>query len=191
VSPTGVPITGNAARSSHLGVEIEGTYRHASGLELSGNLTLSRNEFDDAREYLDATTFLDYGGNEIAGFPGRLANVTARYRRGPLDLSLTAVDTGRQYLDNTEDNRKDPSLRDAPGYQAKLVQPSTVLNGALSLDLGRAAARGLGARSLALDVRGFNLTDLRYETAGYVFAEVPYYYPAGRRSAFVSLRAEF
>jgi len=36
-----------------------------------------------------------------------------------------------------------------------------------------------------------NLTALKYETAGYVFAEVPYFFPASTRSFFVSLKAEF
>jgi iron complex outermembrane receptor protein len=191
ISPTGVPITANAARSAHAGVELEGEWRNRSGLEISGNVSISRNRFDDAREYLDPVTFLDHGGNTIAGFPGRIANLTTAYRRGPVRLSLSMTDVGKQYLDNTEDNRKDPALRDAPGYQKKVVEPYTLLNGAISLDLGGWAARSLGARSLALDVRGFNLTDLRYETGGYVFYEVPYYYPAARRNGFVSLRAEF
>jgi iron complex outermembrane receptor protein len=191
IGPTGVPITGNAARSSHAGVELEFETLNQSGFQVLGNVTLSRNRFDDAREYLDATTFLDHGGNTIAGFPGRIVNLTAAYRRGPARISLAMVDIGRQYLDNTEDNRKNPTLRDAPGYQKKVVEPSTVLNAALSLDLGRGVARGLGIQSLTLDARGMNLTDLRYETAGYVFAEVPYFYPAARRNAFVGLRAEF
>jgi hypothetical protein len=83
---------------------------------------------------------------------------------------------------------EEPGARDAPGYQRKVVQPSTVLNGAVSLDLGRRPRRVRGA-ALALDVRGFNrpisATRRRAST------EVPYFYPAARRNAFVSLRAEF
>ena len=191
VGPTGVPITGNAAASKHQGVELEASYRHRSGLEFDGNLTLSRNRFDDYREFQDSTAYADYSGNTIAGFPSRMANLTLGYHRGPARVALTVVDIGVQYLDNSEDNRKDPSLRDAPGYQRKRVEPSTVLNSAASLNLGHAAAGILGARTLTLDVRGFNLTNLRYEMAGYVYAEVPYFYPASRRSAFVSLKAEF
>ena len=67
-----------------------------------------------------------------------------------------------------------------------------MLNAALTLDLtSLTGARLLGERSLALDVHAQNLTGLRYETAGYVFAEVPYFYPASTRSVFVALRAEF
>ena len=191
IGPLGVPITGNAAASTHAGIELEGEWRHPSGLELSGNLTLSRNEFDDYIEFADSVTFADYSGNSIAGFPARMANLTVGYRRGGSRVALSVVETGVQYLDNSEDNRKNPALKSAPGYQRKRVEASTVVNGLLSLGLGSAVARGLGARSVELDVRGLNLTDLRYETAGYVYFEVPYFYPAARRSVFVGLRAEF
>lgn len=191
IGPLGVPITGNAAASTHRGIELEGEWKHRSGLEVSGNVALSQNRFDDYREYADSTTFAEYDGNAIAGFPGRIANLTLGYRRGPARLSLSLRDTGVQYLDNSEDNRKNPALRAVPGYQRKRVEPSTVLNGAFSVKVGGALARGLGARSLELDLRGFNLTDLRYETAGYVYYDVPYFYPAAGRNVFVSLRAEF
>jgi hypothetical protein len=36
-----------------------------------------------------------------------------------------------------------------------------------------------------------NLTGLPYETAGYVYAEIPYFYPASGRSVFVALKADF
>lgn len=191
IGPLGVPITGNAAASTHRGIELEAEWKHRSGLEVSGNVTMSQNRFDEYREFADSLTFTDYDGNSIAGFPGRLANLTVGYRRGPARLSLSLRDTGLQYLDNSEDNRKNPALRAVPGYQRKRVEANTVLNGAISLNLGGVVARGLGAKSLELDLRGFNLTDLRYETAGYVFYDVPYFYPAAGRNVFVSLRAGF
>jgi iron complex outermembrane receptor protein len=188
----GNPITGNAARSKHQGIEVELGYKHASGLELDGNLTWSENRFLDYREFVSAGVYNDYGGNAIALFPNRMANVTLGYRRGGSRAALTVVETGRQYLDNSEDNRKNPALREAPGYQHKFVEEHAVLNGALTLDLTRlVGSRALGQQALALDVHAMNLTGLRYETSGYVFAEVPYFYPASKRSVFVALRAEF
>ena len=139
-----------------------------------------------------SVTVNDLGGNAIAGFPDRLANLTVGYRRGGARAALGLVDVGRQYLDNTEDHRKNPSLRSTPGYQHKFVEAHTLLNATLSLDLARLThARPLDAKALALEVHAQNLTDLKYETAGYVYADVPYFYPASGRSVFVSLRAEF
>ena len=172
-------------------MEIEASWRHSCGLDISGNLTVSQNRFDDYLEYADSVTVNDYSGNSIAGFPARMANVTLGYRRGPARLALSVVDVGVQYLDNSEDNRKNPSLRETPGYQRKRVEASTVLNGVATLGLGNGVARSIGAESIDLDLRGFNLTNLRYESAGYVYAEVPYYFPSAMRHFYVSLRAAF
>jgi iron complex outermembrane receptor protein len=192
VDQFGVPITGNAARSAHKGLELEWSGRHKSGLELSGNLTMSRNRYKSYLEFVDSTTVNDYSGNAIAGFPDRLANVTLGYRRGWGRVSASVVEVGRQYLDNTEDNRKDPALRAAPGYQHKYIEEHAILNGLLSLDLNTlTGSRPLDAQTLAIDVHLLNLTGLKYETSGYVFEEIPYFYPASTRSVFVSLRTEF
>ncbi len=195
ITSLGVPITGNAARSAHEGVEVEGGWAHPSGLEVSGNVSLSRNRFRDYREYVDSTTVNDFGGNTIAGFPSRLANVTLGYRRGGARMALTLNEVGRQYLDNSEDNRKDLALRNAPGYQKKLIEEHAVLNGLISLDLnGITRRRLLDARALTLEIRGMNLTDLRYETAGYfdpVYTNLPYFIPAATRNIFVGLKADF
>lgn len=121
-----------------------------------------------------------------------MANLTLGYRRGGVRCGLTLVDTGKQFLDNTEDNRLTANLRSDPGYQRKLIPEHAVLNADLSLDLTALARRSLlGEEHLALDVRAMNVTDLRYETSGYVDAEVPYFYPAARRNVFVGLKAEF
>lgn len=191
VDPFGVPITGNAARSTHRGVELEWSGRRGS-LELSGNLTLSENFFDEYLEFVDSTTVNDYSGNSIAGFPNRLANVTLGYRKGGVYGGLTVVEIGRQYLDNTEDNRKNPSLRETPGYQHRYIEQHAVLNGRVSLDVtGLTGLRPFSSSTLALDIHALNLTDLKYETAGYVFFDVPYFIPAAGRNVFASLRAEF
>ena len=188
----GVPITGNAARSTHAGLELEFKGSHRSGLELSGNVTLSRNEFDDYVEHVDSVTVIDHSGNAIAGFPDRLVNVTLGYRKGGLMASVGLIEVGRQYLDNTEDNVKDPALRSVSGYQKKLIEEHAVLNGTFSLDLGQLThSRPLDARRVALELHVQNLTGLKYETAGYVYAEVPYFYPASGRSFFLSLKADF
>ncbi len=188
----GNPITGNAARSVHEGVELEGGWRHRCGIDVSGNLSLSRNRFGEYREFVDSVTVNDFTGNTIAGFPSRLANVTLGYRRGGVRAALTLHENGRQYLDNSEDNRKNSALNSAPGYQKKRIEEHGVLDGLLSLDLGAiTGTRPLDARRLLLEVRGLNLTGLRYETSGYVYAEVPYFYPAALRNVFVSLKAEF
>jgi iron complex outermembrane receptor protein len=188
----GVPLTGNAARSTHKGIEIEGGVAHSSGLTLSGNVSLSRNRFGEYHEFVDSTTVNDFTGNAIAGFPDRMANLTVGFHKHGARAALTVNEVGRQFLDNSEDNRRDSALRTAPGYQKKLIEEHAILNGLLSFELGGAGGwKPLDARRLLLEIRGMNLTGLRYETAGYVFDEVPYFYPAATRNVFVSLKAEF
>jgi len=188
----GVPITGNAARSAHKGLELEWGAHHKSGLELTGNFTVSDNRYKEFHEFVDSTTVLDHSGNAIAGFPDRLANVTLGYRRGWGRASAALVDVGRQYLDNTEDNRQDPSLRDVPGYQHKFIEEHAIVNGALSININAlTGSQPLDTQAMALDIHLLNITGLKYETSGYVFDEVPYFYPASTRSVFVSLRTVF
>src|SRR5262249_24995305 len=150
------------------------------------------NRYKDFKEFVDSTTVLDHSGNTIALFPDRLANVTLGYRRGWGRASATVVEVGRQYLDNTEDNRQDPALRDAPGYQHKFIEEHAILNGAVSIDLNTlTGSQRLDMQTLALDIHMMNITGLKYETSGYVFDEVAYFYPAATRNVFVSLRTAF
>jgi len=192
IDALGNPITGNAARSKHQGIEAEFGLPLRAGFALSGNVTVSQNEYVEYHEAIDATTFNDFGGNAIAGFPNRMANLSLGYRARGARAALTVVESGRQFLDNSEDNRKTPALTQVPGYQRKFIEEHAVLNGSLSLGLTELfGTRFLGERSLSLDVHGMNLTGLQYETAGYVYAEVPYFYPASGRSVFVALKADF
>ncbi|MBI5837174.1 MAG: TonB-dependent receptor [Candidatus Eisenbacteria bacterium] len=183
----GVPITGNAARSSHRGIELEGSWRASFGLSIEGNLTVSRNRFGAYLEHVDSATTNDYSGNVIAGFPGRMANLTLAWRRGGSRVGLTLAGVGTQYLDNTEDNRRTPELRAVPGYAARIVPGYALLNASATLDLGALA----GARGLLLDLRANNLLDRRHETSGYVYGDVPYFYPAATRNVYAAVKAEF
>ncbi|MEP7027737.1 MAG: TonB-dependent receptor, partial [Candidatus Eisenbacteria bacterium] len=187
----GNPITGNAARSRHRGVEASLTAHAGRALELRGAFQWSADRFGEYREYVDSTTTVNYSGNRIAGFPGVSGRVAAAYRVGRGRVELAVEHAGRQYLDNTQDERKDPTARSAPGYVAKTIAPWTVANAALAYRV----ARFLGSESTEVTFRVSNLFDRRYETAGYVdypapsYAPTPVWIPAATRSYFVGLRA--
>jgi iron complex outermembrane receptor protein len=188
----GVPITGNAASSYHAGGELEFGVPLGRGFTLSGNVTASDNRFKSYAEYVDSTTVVNYDGNTIAGFPQTMANLTLGYQRGGVQASLTLVDVGLQYLDNTEDNRKDPQLKNAPGYQHKYIPEHATLNATVALDLNRLTrSRPVGAGALSLEVHAQNLTGLKYETAGYVYEEVPYFFVGSEFNIFASLKATY
>jgi iron complex outermembrane receptor protein len=104
----GQPVTGNAERTRHIGLEIEGAYNLAEFLTVTGNLSLSRDRLvhysvigNGSRVTLD--------GNPIAGFPDALGNLRLSYHNNALTASVLAKYVGSFYTDNfkNEDNKND------------------------------------------------------------------------------------
>ncbi|MFH1177902.1 MAG: TonB-dependent receptor [Acidobacteriota bacterium] len=183
----GVPIYGNGARSLHRGLELDATWTLSPRLGLDAALTLSRNTFTRYREHSWDGGVERYDGNRIAGYPDLLASATARTEIGGLRLALTVRRVGHFYLDSSEDNRRHPERRLAPGYVA-LENPAFTL-----VDLGtRAQApaalpRALGLDRLEVDLRFSNLFDAEYTAFGYVEDGAPLFIPAAGRSVYVGL----
>jgi iron complex outermembrane receptor protein len=105
----GQPITGNANRTRHIGIELSGRVRTESGFEFIGNATAGRNRFVRHTDYSTGEPIV-LNGNPIAGFPDFLANVRGTYRNGGFSLSLAVRYVGRQYTDNfrNSENTVDP-----------------------------------------------------------------------------------
>lgn len=110
----GQPVTGNAERTRHIGVELDGRVKLADVLTLSGNLTLSRNrlvrytiyEYD---EYDKRGRAVVLDGNPIAGFPDVLGNLRLTYRTEDFTASVLTKYVGSFYTDNVkrEDRKND------------------------------------------------------------------------------------
>ena len=99
----GVPRTGNADRTRHLGIELDGRWQVAPDWTLSGNATFSRNRFVEFEEFVfgeSGATPVDRSGNTIAGFPSRSGNLGLDLRRPSWSVSLMSSFVGRQYVDN-------------------------------------------------------------------------------------------
>jgi outer membrane receptor protein involved in Fe transport len=117
--------------------------------------------------------------------------VAAAYRVGRGRVEFAVEHAGKQYLDNTENNRKDPAAQAAPGYVASTIEPWTVANASVAWK----APHFLGSQDTEFTLRVSNLFDTRYETAGYVdypapaYAPTPVWIPAATRSFFFGLRA--
>ncbi len=96
----GEPVTGNAGRTRHIGLELEGALTLTDKVTVSGNLTLSRNRIISSTYFLGdgATTVLD--GNPIAGFPDVLGNLRCTYRHGGLTASVLGKYVGPFHTDN-------------------------------------------------------------------------------------------
>jgi iron complex outermembrane receptor protein len=179
----GVPVYGNGAQAEHRGIELEGSWAPSRRLGLDATFTMSRNTFTRYRVFDWEGRSTSFDGNRIAGYPDRIAALTARTEVGPLKLALAGRHVGRFYLDNSEDNRKTPAARKEPGYVA-LVNPSyTVLDASMRLPLPAQLTRPLGLDALDLELRVNNLLDRTYTAFGYVDGE-PLFIPAATRNYY-------
>jgi iron complex outermembrane receptor protein len=172
----GRPITSSAARSTHRGIEIEGTGRLGRGFELGGYLTLTDDTFDEHTEYVydwdtDITTPVDVSGNRIANAPDRTARLALSWspRWGRLELGGRHV--GRVFFTNFEDREFS-------------LDPYTVLHLDARWDLPF-----LEGQDLALRLRVNNLLDELYEPGGHVdwVTGEARFIPAAERNVFLML----
>lgn len=105
----GQPVTGNAERTRHIGLELEGLYAISKRVTIGGNLTLSHNRLV-RYAVLDGTGVqVTLDGNPIAGFPDFLSNVRLTHRNEDLTASFVAKHVGAFYTDNfkKDENRND------------------------------------------------------------------------------------
>ncbi|MEW6509529.1 MAG: TonB-dependent receptor [Bacteroidota bacterium] len=162
----GQPITGNAARTRHVGIEVSATVTPFEGLTFSGNATISRNRFVRHTDYSGSQP-RELDGNPIAGFPDGIANVRLTYTAGPLTASWSTRFVGRQHTDNFRDERN-------------TVDPYTVSDASLICRFnGLFGDLGLEAR---LQVN--NVFDALYAAYG----EGERFFVAAERNAFFNLR---
>ncbi len=180
----GVPRTGNADRTRHLGVEIELAARIFPGLNAFANATFSRNRIIEFTEYVTLPDFsiepIDRAGNPIAGFPSRSGNLGITYEYAGLTLRTDARLAGKQYVDNSGGRSADGMIDD--DYQ---VDPYALVSATVQWEFSdRSVLSGL---LLSLDVN--NVLDsnvLLYGNEG--FGE-PQFFPAATRHVF--LRAQY
>jgi outer membrane receptor protein involved in Fe transport len=196
----GVPITTNAGRSLHEGFEIEAAGRLPGAVDLSGYVAFSRDVLEEATvlspDGLGTTYVIDYSGNRIALFPGNTARLAVARTFGPARIELSARRIGTIYLDNSQNERKTPANRNAPGYVDKQVDPFTIVRAQAVFDLSPAARRKSG--SLTLRLRVDNLLDAQVAQFGYAYpvdaAYTEFYsefYPAATRSFMLGLSFGF
>jgi iron complex outermembrane recepter protein len=105
----GQPVTGNAERTRHIGVEVEGAVNLTANVAISGNFTLSRNRLIRSRVLDDAGEPVTRDGNPIAGFPDALGNLRCTYRDSRFTGSVSVKYVGSFYTDNDKNslNRND------------------------------------------------------------------------------------
>lgn len=105
----GQPVTGNAERTRHVGLEVEGAINVVPNVTVSGNITLSGNRLIRYRIVDDNGVPATLDGNPIAGFPDALGNLRCTYRDEGFTCSISVKYVGSFYTDNFKNaqNRND------------------------------------------------------------------------------------
>jgi len=168
----GQPVTGNAERTLHAGVELMASARVGPALTLSGNLMLSQNELKKYTVYIQEDTLIKpkrLDGNPIAGFPNTLANGRLTFSQSGFTASLAVQYAGKQYTDNFKNEQN-------------AVDPYTVFNGMLGYTFTRGSMLG----GLSLQLHAQNLFDKLYIMHG----EGEEFFPAAERQIFVNAKYE-
>ncbi len=178
----GAPVTDNAKRSLHRGLELEASYRPERGFTGWLYVTLSDDKlvdytiqqavYDDNWNLLRVDA-VDLGGNTIALFPSIMVSAGAGYRTRDALLTFDVRHLGKQYLDNT-------------GNEARTIDPFTLVGVSASLRLPRL----IPYATLEATLRVNNLLNAEYETSGYYDGE-NYYYVGATRNLFAGLSASF
>jgi iron complex outermembrane receptor protein len=161
----GQPVTGNAGRTRHVGLELTGSVAAPAGFEVAANATVSSNRFVRHTDYSTGSA-VSLDGNPIAGFPDVLANVRVTWRSGPAAVSLAGRYAGRLYTDNFQDN-------------ANTVDPYVVVNAWASYLIG--GTQGVPSLTIRLQVN--NLFDALYATYG----EGAQFFVGAERNGFIDL----
>jgi len=161
----GQPITGNAERTVHQGIEVSGQLHMSPQISISGNFTYSRNELVSYTVY-DYDTRTELDGNPIAGFPDLLGNLRLTYNWQGTYAALDMRYSGKYYTDNfkNEDNT---------------VDAYTVFNLSFRQELSL-----IGLKGTAIQVKINNLLNKRYLAYG----EGSAFFPAATRNWFVNLQ---
>jgi iron complex outermembrane receptor protein len=167
----GRPIKGNADKTVHSGIEIQGDYLFHNYLRLGGNLSYSKNYF---KEFIqkDYDEERDRSGNRLAGFPDWLSNIYASFSMSNLTSTLSWRYVGDRYLDIT--NNKE---RTVAAFQLYNLHLSYRLKNVLSIP------------ELRILFKIYNLFDKTYETHGYFdsWYETAYLYPGALRNYYLGV----
>ncbi len=189
VDPFGVPRTGNADRTRHAGLELEGSVQLLPGWMLSGNAMIARTRFVDFTEYRtlgDTTVALERDGNPIAASPEQLANLRTSYTWRGLTAAIDVQAVGRQYVDNA--GGRTASLHNGTvafeETDVLTIDPHALLGASITYE----APPTSPLEGLQLQLNADNLLDAHVLQHGFQGTGGPRFYPATTRNVFVELR---
>jgi len=168
----GQPRVGNAERTRHIGLEIEGVFRLLTGLDIRANLNLSRNRFINFIEYSPAGESLDRKGNYIANAPELIINSSLVYSYSDYLLALYFKYNGKHYTDNSQN----PSNTNE---DAVTVDPFSVF------DLRAGYSFNVFALNINILGEVINIFDIKYLMTGFGLDN---FFPAAGRAYYLTVK---
>ncbi len=186
----GLPVDGNAPRTRHAGIEIQGSYLIKEDIPGSlkpyANATFSKNEILEWDYLANNGETASLEGNDIAGFPSFMANFGFIYEYQNLYFNLSGRYLGDSKTDNygdmlTTDEVIMTDLKDSGEfYTDNTLDAFMVFN----LDVAYTFEDILGAESFKIHAQVINLFNKLY-AAG---AEGRFFFPAAERSIFIGFQ---
>jgi iron complex outermembrane recepter protein len=176
----GVPVTGNAERTRHSGVEIVAAISPTHWLNASGNLALTNHRFIRYQEFdWNTGVLVSRNGNRLANDPPYVGNLRVEIKPNNYlgvnpwgAISFQAV--GRQFIDNTQDG--------------KTTVPAYAL---MNLDIGlRLTTVPQDLKAVELRLRVSNLFDKKYEAFGFISDPGPVYMVGAPRAYYLTMAVE-
>ena len=177
IDDSGYPISGNADKTLHQGIEASARLSTSFDLEFSGNFSVNDDHFVDYVEYgFDWDQWVpieqDRSGHRLGGFPAMIANYGISYQYRTVSLGLYGRLVGEQYLDNSEDD-------------ARKLDSYHTADLTASYDFGDE----FGLQRTAFTFRVNNVFDTKYAAAGYIEPDdgMPRYMVGAERNFFLTL----
>lgn len=187
INDVGAYVRENVPESYRAGIELEGAYRVAPGLELAGNMTFSQNKITEYTQYLDnydtgEQMAQKYTNTDIAFSPSIIANGILNYRVMGFDFQWTTKYVGRQYLDNTQ-------------TESRSLDPYLVSDAQLEYAWNEAPF----VKTMRFNLQVNNIFSAEYESNGYTYGYIlgggehhfNFYYPQATRNLLFQVSLEF
>jgi iron complex outermembrane receptor protein len=171
----GQPRVGNAGKTHHIGIELEGVYKLPWDFQLSLNGNISRNRYVEFKEYDGNGTVISRNDNYIANAPELILNMGLTYLNENFFAVVNVNHTGVQYTDNSihPDGMKPTEVT---------VDPFTVVNFSTGVNYTLSGVR------LKLSIEVNNLFDNKYLMNGFGWDN---FFPSAGRNLMTNLKVEF
>jgi iron complex outermembrane receptor protein len=155
----GTPIRKNIGSSYRMGCEFVAGYSAWSKLNITGNITLSKNK-TDYTENVNDSEFVTYNDVDISFSPGIISGGSITYKLlKNLSTRIVFKHVGKQYLDNT-------------GSEARKLDPYTVTD-----ILVHYSVPVKKIKKIDFSVRINNIFNLEHNSNGSLWDGIPQYYP--------------